>query len=321
MATTNEIEEIDDELETNPPTVQEQVLQYAPIARDWFVDALLKSPTVVVRTLIQLGHEPSPAEPHVNLFGQHGFLRPNFFRYAKSICINGDYTYLLTGLQARLCLQLVLTIVKTQTKKLLLENFGEEVEAGGEKQPKSIVGEIAIDTASSCVALAASYPFEVVGVNMIAQLVGGETRITGTFSGLYFLYSTQGFPGLYRSIIPACIGEATMVVSVALLKVAIEEYLTPKLTGVRDHNNVMQQNLARSISTNVALLLANPLFYPFNVVRTIMIINGNGLKAGMPPTTELFGSWTDCLGHLYQLPAHRGLQRGVSNLRRFTYVE
>ena len=65
--------------------------------------------------------------------------------------------------------------------------------------------------------------------------------------------------------------------------------------------------------------LGNPLFYPFQVARTLMIVNGTELEIARK--TPDFTSPMHCLNYLSLQPSHRGLMRGANILRRFTWVE
>jgi carrier protein len=286
------------------------------------VSAIISSPMSVIRTLIQLGHEPIAPKPHVNFIGQNGFLRPGMIKYGKELVSTHGYKALFIGIEARLIEAYVSDLMLARTKEAL-KNAVTDVD-GDENAKVPVVTEIVMESTALCGAIIVCHPFKVIGTNMIAQLVGGENVFIGIYGSLVHLYDEEGIAGWFRGLAPAIVGEIVYAISITLLTKAISEYVTPKLVGggsrsTNEEAAEEQRNAEQMVSHHLAATFANPLFYPFRVVRTIMAVQGTGLAASRPPTTAEYLGWTDCFVDLWSMPSHRGLMR-TNGLRRFSTV-
>lgn len=123
----------------------------------------------------------------------------------------------------------------------------------------------------------------------------------------------------YSGLGSALLAEAAYASTLATLTQVMNEYVTPLLLDNKQMEHENQMAIRKMISHHLAVTLGNPIFYPFQVARTIMLVNGSGV--GAAALTPEFGTTFDCLGYLSAQPNHRGLMRGSNLLRRFTYVE
>eukprot|EP00041_Stephanoeca_diplocostata_P030410 m.919364 g.919364 ORF g.919364 m.919364 type:complete len:317 (-) comp23751_c0_seq1:3081-4031(-) len=287
------------------------------------LSSIASTPTVV-KTLMQLGFEPCAPKPYTNILGQTGFIRPGLFSYTNILVKTHGYGILFTGLPCRIVETILYDSVSSRVKRGLDQILHRRAATAidddddDESAVQNIVSEIFSKSVSMCIASLVCQPFKVVGTRMIAQIAGKEMKYAGMIQGLSLIYNEDGLRGLFRGLVPTCVGEVVFATSIVILSDIVGKYITPHLMGyTKETADANGKAVSNMITHHLAVTCAQPLFYPFHVVRAVMIVNGSGLSVAQPS----FESFVDCFRHLASLPSHRGLMRGSSMLRRFTTKE
>eukprot|EP01136_Pigoraptor_vietnamica_P017661 Opistho-1_new@63147 len=219
--------------------------------------------------------------------------------------------------------------------------------------------ELVVEVISGCVAQLVSHPLRgecylflrvfaflspirlhvcvVVSCRMAAQYIGGERIYTGVFQSLRLIYVREGFvEGLYVGIVPALLGEVIeTAVTTGLRQLSIaffdeddededEESESDDEAGEDELDRASSKQAAiaqeRGLAVQIGQVLLSPLFYPFLLIKTRMIVANAGLVASQAPffMGGIHASWVD-----YWAEAHarggwssEGLLRGSTMFGR-----
>lgn len=147
--------------------------------------------------------------------------------------------------------------------------------------------------------LIASYPFHVLLVRNFASFVGKEIVYDYPLSALKDIIKNEGIAGLYAGFVPKLIGDLScLVITKSIIILLIKPYL-----NVPEYSSVL---------TTIVNFMVPAILYPFNLVSTVMSINGcKSLEAAnLEPE---FLSWTECWSHLSSMG---NIKRGSSIIWR-----
>jgi len=267
-------------------------------------------PVIYTKTLIQLGHEPQPPYATTTIFGRSTFMYPNAYKYLCHIKSVDGLSGLYRGLGARLLGGIASTALSQQVSTRLKELLGPEVkdedtvDGSTLNDLKQLCKKTSVELVSRCSGIIVSQPFIVVMVRSMAQFVGRETKYDSALSSLLVIWREEGLLGFFSGLIPRLAGE---VISVCLVNV---------LVHVVDKYILTESNKALSPYNSAACtMVITQLTYPFQLVSTIMSVNGSHLEAArrMPA----YSSWLDCF---CTLSREVQLKRGSSLFWRYYKV-
>lgn len=278
-------------------------------------------PMVVPKMLIQIGFEPLAETPSKNIFGQKGYRRASIVSFWKFLYNKGGIWGLFIGWEPRVLEALTSTIVNEQAHKILGPLTGLRAADGekiviepSEETPASFAKELALDVACNSIAVAASHPFFVISTRTIVQWVAGDGVFLSLTSAVRAINAEGGLAGFYEGVVPALLQEASYVISMSLLHKLLGRLLRP----ITETMPPEQVGLISFVSHNLALMVANPLFFPFSTIKALMAVNAPHLRR-LRPLVPQFGTWSDAFHYLYKLNGFgaRGLLRGSGIVRRF----
>jgi len=291
---------------------------------------------VVPQMLVQLGYEPLPAIRYTNLLGWEGWLRPNCFKYSQILVQRHGYGVFFTGLPCR--------VVSTVVYSRVYNAVAEAVEGALPGQPSAeaeddsvtnkTLGNLAVTAAAKCAAGVVSHPICLLEVRLVAQLLGGAQLYRSFPFGLVDIYQGEGFGGLFRglaaTVVANLVSAAVMTAATALLQEYVIPFImtepakeglsgetTSPLADDASENAVLV--LRQHTTAHLAKFISGDLVYPLELSKTLMMVNGTNLAAAS--LNPHFDSFIDCVKYLHLQPPHRGLKRGQSMIRRFSWVE
>lgn len=263
-------------------------------------------PLTYVKILIQVGHEPLPAQEGKTLFGKKVLKLPNFIQYAAHIKNVDGWLGLYRGLGPRVAHNIVSSAVTNAINNKVKE---ENNAAGKFAIDSSSVNGYIQETMNLAVAkmtgVVVSYPFHLIGVRMMVQFVGRETQYTNILSSVKEIYHEEGFSGFFSGLFPHLVAELIGFCMLRSLNYIVINYV------IGTHDDQMVE--LRSYSQGISQYFVSIITYPFHLVSNMMAINGTNLAAGQPPLMPLYSSWTECWIDL----GKKGLKsRGSSLFRR-----
>ncbi|CDS37777.1 mitochondrial carrier 2 [Echinococcus multilocularis] len=196
-------------------------------------------PFVCARTLMMLGHEFEPPTLGRNLIGLQRYMYPNVFNYIGHL--RGD-----VGLFPIFTVGLPASIIGSAIKSSVCECYLREHVTGYMYKKSVIETEQGWDvfvqetcklTAGRCLGLLVSYPFQVIMIRQIAQLVGKETMYSNILKAFVEINVNEGLPGLFGGLIPRLLGEVIAVWLTASMAYVVNKYLLPEDTDqvVKEH--------------------------------------------------------------------------------------
>ncbi|VDK33792.1 unnamed protein product [Taenia asiatica] len=200
-------------------------------------------PFVCARTLMMLGHEFEPPTLGRNLFGVQRYMYPNVFNYR--MCLLQLVKFVVghlredVGLLPVFVVGLPASVIGSAIKSSVCESYLRE-HVTGYMYKKSIfeteqgwevfVQETCKLTAGRCLGLLVSYPFQVIMIRQIAQLVGKETIYSNILKAFVEINVNEGLPGLFGGLIPRLLGEVITVWLTAGMAYLVNKYLLPEDT-------------------------------------------------------------------------------------------
>ncbi|KAL5970673.1 hypothetical protein TSMEX_001578 [Taenia solium] len=182
--------------------------------------------------ILQLGHEFEPPTLGRNPFGVQRYMYPNVFNYLGHLREDvGLLPVFIVGLPA--------SVIGSAIKSSVCESYLRE-HVTGYMYKKSIfeteqgwevfVQETCKLTAGRCLGLLVSYPFQVIMIRQIAQLVGKETIYSNILKAFVEINVNEGLPGLFGGLIPRLLGEVITVWLTAGMAYVVNKYLLPEDT-------------------------------------------------------------------------------------------
>ncbi|KAL5107335.1 hypothetical protein TcWFU_001308 [Taenia crassiceps] len=252
-------------------------------------------PFVCARTLMMLGHEFEPPTLGRNLIGLQRYMYPNVFNYHV-----GLLPVFTVGLPA--------SIIGSAIKSSVCEAYLHE-HVTGYMYKKSVfeteqgwevfVQETCKLTAGRCLGLIASYPFQVIMIRQIAQLVGKETIYSNILKAFVEINVNEGLPGLFSGLIPRLLGEVITVWLTAGMAYVLKKYLMSEDTDP----------FVKGQTPYIAGMLVSSCTHRLTVTSTVMAVSGSGLSVAVP-----FRNSLDCYNYL---STRNAFMRGASLFFRY----
>lgn len=289
-------------------------------------------PLQVSKVLIQLGYEPFALQRGRawGIYGHEKRFLPNGFSYAGKLWHDHGLSAIYRGVGASICGNFVGAITTMMTEEHLAKYYGlgendERTVRSAEPNAdaKKFVRRIARGTLSKTAGIVVARPFQVVMIRMIAQHVGGEEKYTGVFSSLHQIYKEEGLGGLFAGLVPQIACELCIYWTVSSVSY-IFEYLwksyvekDDRAADELDEDRLETTSPPKTLKSVIHFMVpyvVNSIFYPLQLVSTVMAVNGSALVAGTPPFVPIYSTWQDC----YQdLQAKEQLKRGAKMFFRF----
>lgn len=285
-------------------------------------------PLTVVKTLIQLGHEPFPLSTGKAFifFGRNAYFLPNVFSYGHQLAQEKGFSILWTGIDSALVSFVVGGIAAHRASKYLNEHYpevGGSAEFEG-KEEKNLSDHASFrrmlragirDSTIRAFAIVCARPFTVVCVRQIAQIIGGETKYQSVCHGLRLVGIEEGAGGLFSGIVPQIIGELIVVWGVHSLTYVAERALVRSGLYEKAAESEQGQKELDDYRKGLHLVIpfvVNVFSYPYSAVSTVMAVAGSGLAVSLLPYSPSFPTWFNAWDYLKPY----GLKRGSHLLFR-----
>lgn len=266
-------------------------------------------PLTYVKVLIQVGHEPLPAQRAKTFFGKEVMRLPNFLQYAGHIKNMDGWLGLYRGLGPRIVHNIVSSTVTNTITNKMKEN--DEKHGKNDEEDKSVKGflqETGKIAAAKTAGIVISYPFHVISIRMMVQFIGKETHYRNIFSSIQEIYEEEGILGFFSGLLPHLIGELFAVWMYRTINYLVEKYVIDE--------QYLQIAEVRNYSQGISQYVASTVTYPFQLITNIMAVNDTRLQGGNPPLMPIYDSWTDCWIEL----GKKGLRSRGSTLFRRTLI-
>ena len=257
-------------------------------------------PIQVVRTLIQVGHEPlAPREFKSFLWNSRYIGYPGFFSYVKYIYRAHGLTGLYSGSQhfvgSQITFVLATEILKEPTEDLVNkycarigltpepdipdnEDGVSDVKHIMKRGIRNFVVSSIVDTAATVI----SHPLRVVALRSISQLVGGETIYSGFFFPYVEVVAEEGIRGLFSGLIP--------LIFARILNNFIRETLIFVLS-ILVTQAVGLQPFGRPLVPHVSSYCATLAMYPLIYTSNLMAIRPARIQAASSSLVPQSASW------------------------------
>ena len=289
-------------------------------------------PLKLVKLLIQLGYEPVPPERRFSfVFQRYLYYYPGVIGYAGHIVRSEGWRGLYRGVGSAMVSDVVgmstavvlQPIITTAVDSIPLPFYGMDSGDVPDTDPRQI-GSLSylltrtsrmflISVLSKCAVQIVIHPFEVVTIRSMAQFIGKETTYNWVWSSLWEIYQAEGLSGLYSGLAPALLGHVCSCIiysSLALLFDIITSNISNNMGKV-----VVRTMIAFPLLAYIPLSYS----YPFNLMSSVMAVNGTGLAAGAPPRFPAFKGMLSCFQYL---KSSGNMYRGSNILfPRFAYKE
>ncbi|KAI8792067.1 mitochondrial carrier 2 [Biomphalaria glabrata] len=276
------------------------------------ITALLH-PFGYAKVLMQVGHEPLPAEiSKTFIFRKDVLVYPNIFRYMGHIRKVDGFFGLYRGVVPRVLAGTIGNIVQynIQDKVKIVDKKNKKRDELGTKEEeeefipwlKQFAKETTQDTLGRCCGVIVSHPFHVIMVRCMVQFVGRETQYNSVLSSVKEIYHHDGVLGFFSGLVPRVLGEIIAIWVTSFLAKLLNKYF------------IQEKELKSYTSAACGLFVAH-FTYPFTLVTNIMAVSGSGLAAGSPPYMPMYDSWFKCM---ISLSEDGDLKRGANAFWRFS---
>jgi len=254
------------------------------------------------KTLMQLGFEPIAPRVGKTWLGKPVLVLPNIFQYCKHVGkMDGGAFRGLTPKLIGAVLGLVVTdkLVSVLHLEQLEYKDKDENRLTDEEVRKEIFYNFKRDLILGIGRTIATYPFKVITIHMIAEMVGRDAPHRGMFATIGEIWKTQGLLGFYGGIIPELIYEVSLVTLTGSIL-----YLGRKQ---------LKKAYSRMYTSEALKIMFGYLLYPYQLVANIMTVNGSSVQYCKPPMMVKYANWYECYKNL---AATNQLRRGSSCLFR-----
>jgi len=252
------------------------------------------------------------------LFGSKVFMYPNIFKYMGHIKRTDGFLGLYRGLGPRLLSGIIGNYTTNAVQASLTGkpivggqpdddelSVAEQLPAGPptvKDELVKLVTDTTYETISRCAGIVISHPIHVIFVRTAAQFIGRETKYSALWSSIGEIWENEGILGFFSGLIPRLVGEVLTI----WMANALAHCITTYLLGTQ--SQTMAKDM-KGYAIMVSQLLVTQVTYPFNVVSTVMCVNGSGLAAARPPISPVYTDWLDCWS---RLTAEDQIKRGSS---------
>uniref|UniRef100_A0A0X3NG57 Mitochondrial carrier homolog 2 n=1 Tax=Schistocephalus solidus TaxID=70667 RepID=A0A0X3NG57_SCHSO len=159
-------------------------------------------PLVTARTLMMLGFEYEPPVRCKTIFGGERYFLPNVFRYLGYLREDiGVFRIFSTGLTASIIGSNIKSVAcDAYLKRNVVNYYNKKSVIDTNNGPKVFAQETSKLMVARCLGIIASYPFQVVMVRQIGQIVGKENIYSNLINALIDINFEEGLPGLFRYV-------------------------------------------------------------------------------------------------------------------------
>jgi carrier protein len=283
--------------------------------------ATVAHPFDLVKILIQLGYEPMPSYPTQTFLTRTSKLAyPGVFSYLSYIRRQDGFMGMFRGLGYKIAYTLVTGYVHVNisevTKKLEEDTKKKNDDDSGSgdsdddddgvyfsvKRVKELMDKLMRETVNKFISMTVAYPIQVLCIRSCAQFIGRETIYSNVSTACKDIMQTGGIGGFYVGFVPRLTGEVCILWASHSLIFCVKGFFTKEAT--------VQGYVAACIN----FLIASSM-YPFNVVSTVMAVNGpTAASLEAAHLNPEFLDWGDCWAHLSRLGQ---LKRGSSLIWRY----
>lgn len=270
--------------------------------------SIVLHPFALVRTLIQVGVEPIRPNVYTSYFGTKSLAYPGLIPYMRYIVKVDGWSGLFRGVVPHVTYAALLQI----STDLMRQPVTQAVRGGidliflrGSDVPDNEDGVQALNHAArkyfrkfcvssilGVVSCTLFHPLRVIAVRAMVQFDGKETVYSSVIDAFKEIYNNEGIYGFFAGLVPLLIGRIGGSFLQNIFSLLLEQamyYWIPE--GIHESYNAFKQVFATFV--------AGHLMYPYQLVSTMMIVNGSGLKAGHFGI-EPFNSWSSCYSYLSQ---------------------
>ncbi|XP_052832477.1 mitochondrial carrier homolog 2 [Octopus bimaculoides] len=281
-------------------------------------------PLSYAKFLIQIGHEPMKLYQTRTFTGKPMLAYPSVFRYIGHIYHVDGFFGLYKGLVPKVLAGAAGSII--QNKILLSLKSNEDTDVNGDESDEETLADsnqdddadvvialkklskiISKQLVARSVAIIATHPLQVIMARNMAQFVGREKEYSGIISAAMEILKVDGPSGFFGGLVPRLLGDSINLASTSILTYILNKY-------------IIQDKKVSVYTAAFVGLLVNQLTYPFGLVSVVMMVNGSGLIAAMPPNMPFYRSWVDCWNHLSSIVSsciHFIYKRNSSNFLSF----
>ena len=279
---------------------------------------IILHPFALVRTLIQVGVEPIEPRVHTSYFGTKSLAFPGLVPYLRHIVKVDGWTGVFRGIVPSATYGMLVQVstdlmrpqvtkAVTRTMELVLSRETDVPDNEDNVQALShairrYFRKFCVSSLLGVISCSMFHPLKVIAVRAMVQFDGKETVYSSIIGAFKEIYNNEGFYGFFAGLAPllvARIGGAFLQNLFSMLLEQAMYYWVPE--GIHESYRAFKQVFSTFVSGH--------LMYPYQLVSTMMMVNGSGLKAsqfGVDP----FDSWPSCYSYL----ADRGLRYRGSNI-------
>ncbi|VDL14653.1 unnamed protein product [Hymenolepis diminuta] len=295
-------------------------------------------PFVTARTLMMLGYEFEQPKLGRNIIGLQRYMYPNVFNYLGHLREEvGLFRLFTVGLPA--------SVVGSSIKSSICEFYLKQHVAGYVYKKSVIETEFGFRvflkettklTIARCLGLLVSYPFQVIMIRQMAQLVGNETIYSSILQAFVEINANEGLPGLLSGLIPRLLGEVITVWLTAGMAYIVNRYLIPEGSdpkfkeqtpyiasslwfaysgfdvGPHCHatypinSSILHED---GLTTYSQIVIVSSCTHRLTVTSTVMAVSGSGLSVDVP-----FKNSLECYNYL---STRNAFLRGASFFFRY----
>ncbi|XP_065184538.1 mitochondrial carrier homolog 2-like [Sycon ciliatum] len=250
-------------------------------------------PFHVVRTLVQVGHEPLPSTVGKTWFGfgSNAYFLPNCLTYSGHIRRTDGYAGLYRGLVPYV-VNGGLQQISSRYLNDLIPTVKKDSNASTSEFTVDVVKDVARSAAIRTVVMVLGHPLHVINIRMVVYFVGRESAYSSFMGAVRSIYEDEGVGGFFSGIVPRVIGELLgMVAYEALFRTILK--IAESGGHVDDHEEL--ELYGRTLVNYLVRITT----YPFQLTSTLMIVDGSRMAAASAVPVDCNGRWYKCLTALY----------------------
>lgn len=275
-------------------------------------------PFALVRTLIQVGIEPIKPKVHTSYFGTKSLAYPGLWPYARHIVKVDGWTGLFRGVVPyttySLLIQVSTDLLRPSVDKAVVGTMDLVLPRGADV-PDNEDGVLAfshsvrryfkrfcVQSVLGVISCTMFHPLKVIAVRAMVQFDGKETLYSNIIGAFREIYNNEGISGLFAGLVPLLISRVGMLFLQNFFSMLLEQAMfhwVPE--GIYESYRAFNQVFTTFVAGHIT--------YPYQLVSTMMMVNGSGLKASQF-RVEPFDTWTSCYSYL----SHRGIRYRGSNI-------
>jgi len=289
---------------------------------------VVQTPFKCLKLMFQMGYDP--ADPFLSKAYETSNtarvgLRPVMLARLKGMKDNHTLGTLFTGARYWALEAGVSTFVSSEVKKLMSRTKIYDPEHTHPRGPdeglisyelKLFGREFFAKATAQCAGSICAFPLTVLGTRVTAQIVGGESVYSQFYPTLALrkLVAEEGWDAVYGLLALHLAGDVVQVFSSLITTRLAENYARPLIAmpeDASDEDKLQFETFKNFIASWVAYEAASPFWYPIRLAETLLIVNGCPIAAGQLPFAPPISGFWDTMAHLWTLPNHRGIFRGI----------